>query len=150
MSVKNSKMRHQYMFALQADVNTLVWICVCVPCRSSQVWGSSSWRKRGKKSRSGSGMHVASLLNATTPNKATVIQVRAALWTVCICFLKCKDGSVNAAVPHSGYQKVTLNIASVSDLTSPTKTNSLPGYRSNGLHRVWARRRPQSRAVQWD
>lgn len=93
-------------------------------------------------------MHVASLLNATTPNKATVIQVRAALWAVsfALVVLKCKDGSVDASVPHFGYQKVTLNIACVSDLTSPTKTNSLPGYRSNGLHRVRARQRPQSHA----
>lgn len=69
-------------------------VCVCVLCRSSLVWGSSFWRKRGKKSRSGSGTRVASLLSATTPNKATVMQVRAAPWTVHVTFVCCNVKTV--------------------------------------------------------
>lgn len=89
----------------------LMWIpwagYVCVLCRSSPVWGSSFWRKRGKKSRSGNGMHVASLLSATTPNKATVMQVRAAARTVHLAFVcwNIKRASVHAAVPHLAIKK---------------------------------------------
>lgn len=70
--------------------------------RSNLVWGSSFWRKRGRKSRSGSDMLAASLLIATTPNKETVIQVRAGSFTAHFAFdlLKCKIGLINADVPH--------------------------------------------------
>lgn len=87
-------------------------------CRSSPVWGSSFWRKRGKKSRSGSGMRVASLLSATTPNKATAMQVRAASWTAhsaLVCW-GVKRVSVHAAVPHSTIKSnFKLCLASRSD-----------------------------------
>lgn len=60
---------------------------MCLMCRSNLVWGSSFWRKRGKKSRSGSVMLAASPPNATTPNKAAAMQVRAASRTaLSLCF----------------------------------------------------------------
>lgn len=82
-------------------------------------------------------MLAASLLIATTPNKETVIQVRAGSCTAHFAFdlLKHKKVLINADVPHLAIN-TSLKIVCVSELTSPTKTNSLPGYRSNGLHRV--------------
>lgn len=70
--------------------------------RSNLVWGSSFWRKRGRKSRSGSDMLAASLLIATTPNKETAIQVRAGLRTAHFAFdlLKCRKVLINANLPH--------------------------------------------------
>jgi len=50
--------------------------------------------------------------------------------------------SVNVSVPDSGQDlfnpNLNFNITYVSDPISPTKTNSLPGYGRNGLHRVRA------------
>lgn len=45
-------------------------------------------------------MHAASLLNATTPNKAAVMQVRAASYAALSVLMTCKENSVKEAVLH--------------------------------------------------
>lgn len=115
-----------------SGVNTFVRVCVCT-CRFSLVWESSSWRRRWRRSRLGIATRAASPLSATTPSKPTLTEVRKVppplFWSFCSILLPFSVVSVG----------INWRCSMFSDPTSPTKTNSLPGYRSNGLHRVSTR-----------
>lgn len=56
----------------------IIFVHVCVR-RFSLVWGSSSWRRRWRRSRLGIVTRAASLLSAMTPSRPTVTEVRKGL-----------------------------------------------------------------------